>query len=658
MSPTCGVKMPIVAPAGVAPEVTTLKEMLSGNEAIALGAELAGVGLAAAYPGTPSTEILETIAHRGKIYAEWTPNEKVALDVAVGAAYVGRRSLAAMKHVGLNVAADSLFYASYTGLAAGLVVVSADDPGMHSSQNEQDNRRYGPFARVPVLEPADSEEAKNFVGAAIALSEIYDTPVVLRTTTRISHSKSPVETGKLLVGPEFAAVHLPGRSGPQPAGGEQGNGIVFKRQPEKYVMIPAFARRRHPVIEDRIRRLALYAETSSLNFLEMNSPELGVIAAGVAYQHAREVFREASFLKLGLSYPLPLQTIATFAGRVKRLVVVEELDPFLEEQIRAMGIEVVGKDVFPLEGELDPQTVRRCAVDAGLILATSEPGVRRFQSVPSGENAGTVEPASTTQAESMEPESLPGRPPVLCPGCGHRGVFYALKKMKAVVFGDIGCYTLGVVPPLSSMDTCGCMGASVGVLHGATRAGLEGPAVAVIGDSTFLHSGIAPLANIVYNRGTGLTIIVDNSITAMTGHQDNPASGRTLMGEPAPAVDLEALVRALGIEQVAVIEAYDYLKIMKTCREFLRSKKPGVIIARYPCVLYTREQHEIPVVKQDLCTDCGICLRIGCPPLNQADGYVVIDPPQCNGCGLCIEVCPFNAIVVGAGRSRGEVGGQ
>ena len=611
-----------------------MKRLMSGNEAIALGAYQAGVKVASAYPGTPSTEILENFARYPGIYAEWAANEKVALDVGVGAAYSGVRALVAMKHVGLNVAADSLFYASYTGLRAGLVVVTADDPGLYSSQNEQDNRHYARFAKVPMLEPADSEEARRFVGLALEISERYDTPALLRTTTRVSHSKSLVEAE------EAAAA-----SGAGPAGE-----VSFRRDPAKLVMIPAYARRRHPVVEERMASLARFAETFPENRIEMGDPRLGIVASGVAFQYAREVFPRASFLKLGMAYPLPEGLIRSFAARVERLVVLEELDPFYEEAIRALGLQVTGKAIFPAIGEFNPQLVRSRAAAAGLPLVGSPEelnlagsGTAREEEGPPGYTGGSL------------PE-LPARPPLLCPGCGHRGVFYALRRLGVVVFGDIGCYTLGVMPPLAALDTCGCMGASIGVLHGAGRAGIKERAVAVIGDSTFFHSGLAPLVSLIYNRGSGVTIIMDNRITAMTGHQDHPGTGRTLMGEEAPRVDLEAVVRGLGVEQVATLNPYDVEAVRRTVKGFLDSGRAAVIIARHPCVLYTREKHPPAVVDAAACTNCKVCLRLGCPPLVPAGDKVEIDQLLCNGCGLCVRVCPYKAIRVPETATRGGDG--
>lgn len=577
-----------------------MKKLLTGNEAFAYGAYLAGVKVAAAYPGTPSTEIILNCAKYDTIYAEWSPNEKVAFDVAVGAAYAGGRALCAMKHVGLNVAADSLFYASYTGHEAGLVVINADDPGMHSSQNEQDNRNYAKFAKLPMLEPADSEEAKQFVPLAFEISEQFDTPVFIRTTTRLSHSRTIVEmddSQRVVPSTEI---------------------LEFERNPVKYVMIPANAKRRHPLVEEKIRKLAEYAETFAYNVIETGLDEIGIVTSGVAYQYAREVFPNATYLKLGMVYPLPKQLILDFAKRVKKVVIIEELDPFFEEYFRTLGIEVIGKDVFPIEGEFSPYLIREVAAKAGLVDAP----------VP-------IKPVSL---------ELPIRPPMLCPGCAHRGVFYALKRLNAVVLGDIGCYALGGSPPLGAMHTSGCMGASIGVVHGVDKVGVKDRTVAVIGDSTFFHSGIHPLINVLYNKGVSTVIISDNRITAMTGHQDNPGSGRTLLGEPAEQIDLETLVRGMGAKKVAVVNPYELDEMLKTLKEFMDSEEPSVLIARYPCVLHIKEKHPVPVVDLEICTNCGNCLKIGCPPLAKTDNGVAIDAQLCNGCGYCIKVCPFGAI--------------
>ncbi len=504
-------------------------KMLSGNEAIARGAWEAGAVVASAYPGTPSTEILENYACFPNVYAEWATNEKVAVDVAIGAAYAGRRAFAAMKHVGLNVAADSFMYASITGMEAGLVIVSADDPAMHSSQNEQDNRTFAKFARIPCLEPSDSQEAKDLMVAAFELSERFDTPVLLRPTTRICHSMS--------------AVELREPNGPE-GNGKRSADRKFPRNPAKYVMVPGNAIKRHPVVEQRIHDLAAAAETFAYNRLEPGDRSLGIITAGIAYQYVKEVFPNAAILRLGMTWPLPERLIREFAASVDRLIVVEELDPFIEEGVRLMGIPVEGKSLFPIVGEFDPRVVRESAIRAGLLAASAH--------VP---------------LPGVDVGPLPARPPVLCPGCPHRSAFYTLSKLKVPVNGDIGCYTLGLIPPLSAIHTCGCMGASIGVAHGATKAGSPERHVAVLGDSTFFHTGIPALINTVYNQSPVVTVIMDNRVTGMTGHQDNPSTGRTLQGQETTAIEIEPLVRALGVKHVKTVPAFQVDEIEATLKE-------------------------------------------------------------------------------------------
>jgi indolepyruvate ferredoxin oxidoreductase alpha subunit len=608
-----------------------VKRLLSGNEAVARGAWEGGVVLAAGYPGTPSTEILEEFARLPGVYAEWSPNEKVALDVAIGAAYAGRRALATMKHVGVNVAADALFYAAITGLEAGLVIVSADDPAMHSSQNEQDNRNYARFARVPCLEPSDSQEARDLTVAGLVLSEQFDTPVLLRLTTRICHSSSPVELGERTCRPP--AIDR------------------FPRNPAKYVMIPGNARRRHPLVERRLADLAEFANTFPFNRVEMRDPALGIVTCGVAYQYAREVFPAASILKLGMSHPLPARLVREFARQVDRLIVLEELDPFLEENVRLLGVEVYrgpdpaltpspsprgigesGKAIFPICGELDPRVVRDSAINAGLL-----PESARMPVV------------------SVDPGPLPPRPPVLCPGCPHRAAFYVLHKLKLPVNGDIGCYTLGVVPPLSSIDTCGCMGASIGVAHGAMKAGSPERHVAVIGDSTFFHTGIPALINVIYNRSPVITLIMDNRVTGMTGHQDNPGTGRTLQQQVTTRLELEPLVRALGIRHVTTVDAYDVDVIEAKLEEFLALDEPSVLICQHECVLLpeARRQWWPLAVVAGKCNGCTLCFRLGCPAILKSDELdartrrpkAQIGPRLCTGCEVCAQLCPRNAIL-------------
>jgi len=587
-------------------------KMLSGDEAVARGAWEAGVAVASAYPGTPSTEILEELARYPNIYAEWAPNEKVAMDVAIGAAYAGRRGMAAMKHVGLNVAADSLMYASMTGMEAGLVIVSADDPAMHSSQNEQDNRTYAKFARIPCLEPSDSQEAKDMTIAAFGLSERFDTPVLLRLTTRICHSTSAVELGERIDG--------------APAEPK-----AFPRNPAKYVMVPGNAVKRHPVIEQRILDVAEFSESYPYNRIEPGERSLGIITAGVAYQYAKEVFPNASILRLGLTWPLPERLIRKFAATVERLIIIEELDPFIEEAVRLMGIPVEGKSIFPLVGELDPRVVRESAIKAGILPESAH--------IPLPE---------------VDVGPLPARPPVLCPGCPHRGVFYVLNKLKVPVNGDIGCYTLGLIPPLSAIHSCGCMGAGIAVAHGAVKAGSPERHVAVIGDSTFFHTGIPALINTVYNRSQMVTIILDNRVTGMTGHQENPGTGRTLQGEETTVIELEPLVRALGIKQVKTVPAYAVSEIETTLKEYLQLNEPSVLITLEPCVLLPEQRKRwVPLeVLSDKCNGCALCFRIGCPAILKSDELdaklqrpkALIDCILCTGCEVCAQICPRDAI--------------
>jgi indolepyruvate ferredoxin oxidoreductase alpha subunit len=601
-----------------------MKRLLSGNEAIAYGAWEAGVVVASAYPGTPSTEILEYLARFPGVYAEWAPNEKVALDVAIGAAYAGRRALATMKHVGVNVAADALFYAAMTGAEAGLVLVSADDPAMHSSQNEQDNRQFARFARLPCLEPADSQEAREMTLAAFDLSEQFDTPVMLRVTTRLCHTSTLTEVG--------TRREVPTRVEKYP------------RKPTKYVMVPANARSRHPIIEQRILDLAKFSETYAHNRIEMRSASLGIITAGVAYQYAREVFPEANILKLGMVYPLPAGLIRDFASRVERLIVLEELDPFIEEQVRRMGVALYDpeqgsdynpnhKAIFPITGELDPGVVRSAGIKAGLI-----------EGKPANKPAGRIELGF----------ALPGRPPVLCAGCPHRGALYILHKLGPPINGDIGCYTLGVTPPLNAIDTCGCMGASIGVAHGASVAGDSERHFAVLGDSTFFHTGMPALLNVAYNRSNVITIIMDNRITGMTGHQENPGTGLTLQQKETVAIELEPLVRALGIPRVMTVDALDVDSIEKTLKGWLKEEGPGVLITRHACALLPEERREWMSLKvlEEKCNGCTVCFRIGCPAILKSEindlkynrPLAEIDASMCTGCEICARVCPRDAI--------------
>lgn len=594
-----------------------LRTLLLGNEAIARGAYEAGVAFACAYPGTPSTEILQNMAQYHEVRSEWASNEKVALDTALGAAYAGHRALAAMKHVGVNVAADTLFSASYSGVKAGLVIVTADDPGIYSSQNEQDNRQYARFAKIPMLEPSDSQECKDFVRLGLEISEQFDTPVFLRTTMRISHGKSVVELGE----------RTAGDSGPQ----------KFEKHPDKYVLIPAHAQRRHPIVEARMEKLRAFAETFAENRIEWRDRKLGIVASGHAYLCAREVFPKASVLKLGMSYPLPEKLVRELAAGVERLIVVEELDPFYEEQIRAWGIAAEGKSIFPITGELRTSTIREHAVRAGLLPR----------------EAATV---SADPSDGEEPFVAMIRPPALCPGCSHRGVFYLLSKKRLTVFGDIGCYSIGVLPPFNAMDTVTCMGASIGVAHGALQAGITGRSVAVIGDSTFFHSGIAPLVNQVYNGGGGVTLILDNSATGMTGAQGNPGTGGTLMGEQHRAVDIARVVRGLGVEHVWTVNAFNMEALDGAIEAALAVEgQPAVVVVREECVFVDRPGPGVLTVLTEPCTACGICFKVGCPAILKDEVHLfrgkrpkaMIDPLMCTDCDICRQVCPFDAIVPG-----------
>ncbi len=590
------------------------RQLLSANEALARGAWEYGVAVVSGYPGTPSTEIIQALSRFPSVYAEWAPNEKVAMDVVVGASYVGRRALTAAKCVGINVAADALFYASVTGVVGGLVVVTADDPGQHSSQDEQDNRRYGPFARIPVLEPTDSQEAKEIVGEALALSERFRTPVLIRVTTRLAHGSSVVTLGSRQ---------------------EQQRGVRFPRDPRQYNVL--FDReKRYPLLEERVRGLAEYAEESPWNRIEPGDPALGIIACGIAYQYGREVFPGASFLKLGMTYPLPEKLVQRFAQGVKRLLVLEELDPFVEEQVRLLGVRVEGKSIFPSCGELSPDLVYDGAARAGLLPPRKRPEVI----------AG-----------------LPPRPPVLCAGCPHRAFFYVAGKLGVVIHGDIGCYTLGALPPLQAMDSCGCMGSSIGVAHGAVRAGSPERHVAVIGDSTFLHSGIQSLLNVVHNGSSVVVVILDNRSTAMTGYQDTSFSDYTLQGRPARRLEFEPLVRALGIEQVTTVDAYDLGAIKEALRRDLAGDGPAVLVVRRECVKLTTPGSPWPFcfVDTDRCNGCHLCLQLGCPAIGPIEGKaaglkaarVQIDLDRCVGCGLCSQVCGQGAISrVEAGENR------
>lgn len=573
-----------------------MRKLMLGNEAFARGLYEAGCKIASSYPGTPSTEITEEVAKYDEVYAEWAPNEKVAMEVALGASIAGARSFCAMKHVGLNVAADPLYTAGYTGVNAGMVIAVADDPGMHSSQNEQDSRHHAIASKVMMLEPSDSGECKDFAKAAFELSEQLDTPVIVRLSTRVSHSQSAVETLER----------------------EEKELIPYEKNPQKFVMMPGNAIRRHPQVEERMKKIAQYAETSPLNKLEINDTKIGVITSGAAYQYAKEALgTRASYLKLGIVNPLPEKIIKDFAAKCETVYVIEELDDVLETHCKKIGLDVHGKDTFSLMGEISQAIVREKIL---------------------GEKA----------EETEFPENVPVRPPVMCAGCPHRGLFYCLSKLGVMVSGDIGCYTLGATAPLCAMDSTICMGASISGLHGfnkARGADAEKSSVAVIGDSTFMHSGMTGLVNIAYNATNSTVIILDNSITGMTGHQQNPTTGKNLKGDPAAAVNLEELCRAIGIKSVRVVDPYHMAETEAVIREELAKEEPSVIISRRPCALLKYVKHNPPLkVNADKCVGCKQCLKIGCPAISIHNGKCVIDHTQCVGCGICKEMCRLNAI--------------
>ena len=573
-----------------------MKKMMLGNEAVARGLFEAGCTVVSSYPGTPSTEITEYSAKYDEIYCEWAPNEKVATEVAFGASLAGARTACCMKHVGLNVAADPLFTLSYTGVNGGLVICVADDPGMHSSQNEQDSRHYAIASKIPMLEPSDSREAKAFAKAAFELSEQYDTPILLRMCTRIAHSQCTVELE------DRAEIGLK----------------EYVKNPQKYIMSPANAIKRHPLVEQRMKAFADFAETSPFNKTELaDDNTLGIITSGTCYEYVKEVFGDSvSVLKLGIVNPLPEKLIRDFASKVKRVVVIEELDPVIENFCKALGIEVDGKNLFPIEGEFSQSIVAK---------ALGVPGKKH-----------------------LEKENLPVRPPVMCSGCPHRGLFYVLAKNKLTVLADIGCYTLGSAAPLNAIDSVLCMGASVSGIHGfnkARKGESENKTVCVIGDSTFMHSGMTGLANIAYNGTNSTVIIVDNSITGMTGHQQNPTTGYNIKGEPATKIDLEALCHALGINRVRVVDPYDLKETEKVIKEEVAVNEPSVVISRRPCALLKYVKHNPPLtVDTEKCRTCKACMKIGCPSITIKDGKAHIDNTLCTGCGVCSQLCAFGAL--------------
>ncbi len=574
-----------------------MKTLMLGNEAVARGLYEAGCCFVSSYPGTPSTEITECAAEYEELYAEWAPNEKVALEAAFGASLAGKRSFCGMKHVGLNVAADPLFTISYTGVNAGLLIGVADDAGMHSSQNEQDSRHYARAAKLPMLEPSDAAEALQFAKLGYELSEQFDTAVLLKMCTRVSHSQSVVEPGERV---------LPERK-------------RYKKDPARYIMMPGNAKKRHPVVEARTRALAAWAETADINRVEPGAdPSCGIITSSTCYQYVKEAFQDTyPVLKLGMIWPMPEQKIKDFAASVQRLVVVEELDRFIEAYCRSLGLSVSGKDLFSEIGELSQNVVREklgAAVPTGVCLD----------------------------------ETIPARPPVMCAGCPHRSLYYVLKKLKLTVLGDIGCYTLGAVAPLNAVDTTICMGASVSGLHGFVKAGEEetaGRTVAVIGDSTFIHSGVTGLINIAYNGSDATVIILDNSITGMTGHQQNPTTGYNLKGDPCTKIDLESLCRAVGIRRVRVVDPYDMETCQTVIKEELSAKEPSVIISRRPCALLKYVKHPGPIHSDpEKCRGCKACMNIGCPAISMAGGKAKIDGTLCVGCGVCQQLCKFDAL--------------
>ena len=573
-----------------------MKQLMLGNEAVARGLYEAGCMFVSSYPGTPSTEITEAVAKYPEVYAEWAPNEKVAMEAAFGACVAGRRSFCGMKHVGLNVAADPLFTISYTGVNAGMVIGVADDAGMHSSQNEQDSRHYAEASKIPMLEPSDSAEALAFTKLAYELSEQFDTPVLVKMCTRVSHSQSVVETGDRVETLKEYVKDIP-----------------------KYVMMPGNAKRRHPVVEARTQALIAYAETSELNRVEAGqSNAMGFITSSTSYQYIKEVMGDKyPVMKLGMIWPMPVQKIRDFAASVEKLVIVEELDSFIETHCKNLGIDCVGKELFPCIDELSQNKV----------AAALE------QAVPAG--------------IKLE-EAIPPRPPVMCAGCPHRGLFYTLKKNKLTVLGDIGCYTLGAVAPLQAVDTVICMGASISGIHGFSKSqngAADNKTVAVIGDSTFMHSGITGLVNMAYNESNATVIIVDNSITGMTGHQQNPTTGFNLKGDPCAKIDLETLCRAVGIKRVRVVDPYNLKQCDEAIKEELAANEPSVIISRRPCALLKYVKHKAPLaVDAEKCVGCKACMKIGCPAISFADGKAKVDATQCVGCGVCEQLCKFDAL--------------
>ncbi|MCQ2561631.1 MAG: indolepyruvate ferredoxin oxidoreductase subunit alpha [Clostridia bacterium] len=576
-----------------------MKQLMLGNQAFARGLYEAGCSFVSSYPGTPSTEVTEEIAKYDEIYSEWAPNEKVAMEAAFGACLAGKRSFCGMKHVGLNVAADPLYTCSYTGVNAGMVICVADDAGMHSSQNEQDSRHHAIAAKVPMIEPSDSAEALLFAKLAYELSEEYDTPVIMKMCTRVAHSQSVVDPGERVMPAEKP----------------------YEKNIAKYVMMPGNAIKRHPFVEERMKKLAEYGNDCPFNRVEMGDTSIGIICDSTSYMYVKEVFGEkASILKIGLINPLPTDIIKDFASKVEKLVVVEELDPIIETHCKQLGLEVTGKDAFPICGEFSQNMI--------------------------AEEVGMPVPECVKRDEA-----LPVRPPVMCAGCPHRGMFYTLSKNKTTVLGDIGCYTLGAVAPLNSIEMTLCMGASISATHGFNKAQgkeSEGKTVAVIGDSTFMHSGMTGLANIAYNQSNSTVIILDNSITGMTGHQQNPTTGFNIKGDPAGKIDLEALCHAMGINRVAVVDPYDLAACDKVLKEELAAEEPSVIISRRPCALLKTVKHKKPLIADSAkCVGCKSCMKIGCPAISMKNGKAAIDTTLCVGCGVCQQLCKLDALKAG-----------
>ncbi len=573
-----------------------MKTLMLGNEAVARGLFEGGCSFVSSYPGTPSTEITEAVAKYEEVYAEWAPNEKVAMEAAFGACLAGKRSFCGMKHVGLNVAADPLFTISYTGVNAGMVIGVADDAGMHSSQNEQDSRHYARAAKIPMLEPSDSAEALSFTKLAYELSEQFDTPVLMKMCTRVAHSQSVVEPGERV---EVTKT--------------------YEKNPQKYIMMPGNAKRRHPIVEERTRKLVEWAETAEINRVEDGDDRsIGIITSSTSYQYVKEVCGDKyPVMKLGMIWPMPEQKIKDFAASVDQLCIVEELDGFIEDHCRHMGLATVGKDKFPC---IDEFSQNKIAELLGLEVPT---GVK------------------------LE-ENIPARPPVMCAGCPHRGLYYTLAKNKVTALGDIGCYTLGAVPPLSALDTTICMGASISGAHGFVKSqngAADNKTVAVIGDSTFMHSGVTGLINMAYNESNATVIIVDNSITGMTGHQQNPTTGFNLKGDPCAKIDLESLCRAVGIKRVQVVDPYDLAQCDKVLKEELAAGEPSVIISRRPCALLKYVKHNKPLtVDADKCKSCKMCMKIGCPAISMENGVAKVDTTLCTGCGVCAQLCKFDAL--------------